>query len=790
MLTIAGTSHLVEQDGLDVSSTAAIEVAGPTVDKSVSEQLAEPKRVTTPTAATVDRAERDNAAVATNTETKAPAALAPARNNPLLAEQSLPVGALAFVATPRLPVSAPPFPIHNPEPAVAVVPSTPDGLAHVTAPILQTVVPPGLILQAGIVAAIVPPLDNSGSPSVLLAPNEIALQQALASYRSAKLAEAQTALDTLPSTAIERRILNWLIAVDYGDVGQDLTPVADWPGTSNVQRHRERALLRPGVSAERVIEVLGATVPSTHQGARALARAYVELGQPVKARDALAQLWRTEKLDGSVEAAIIKDFGALLTTADHRARMDRMLHADRVASAQRVATLAKSQALFAAWSAVIRKDRNALKLLDAVPSAERGAGHAFAKARFLRRTGKYKEAAIAMLAAPTDPAAYADPDSWWQERRVLSRELLDLDDAKTAYRLTAAHSAESPEMAADAEFHAGWYALRFLNDPAKAETHFARIAAFARGSTSLSRAHYWLGRTAEAAKSANAKMHFERAAAYPASFYGQLAAARLSRTDIPVATPLASLPNRRDFAARPMVKAIRALEKLSENQYADRLYRSLARSLNDPGELALLVDMASKRDLTLALRVAKTAANRGLPIGGLAHPTGVIPASADISGAGKALAYAIARQESEFNKGAVSRAGARGLLQLLPGTARDMARKAGLAFAPERLTTDAGYNATLGSAFLSDQLGRFSGSYVMTFAGYNAGPSRARDWANRYGDPRGKSVDEVVDWIERIPFTETRHYVQRVMENYQVYKMRLTGRFNIADDLVQGRKGS
>jgi soluble lytic murein transglycosylase len=240
------------------------------------------------------------------------------------------------------------------------------------------------------------------------------------------------------------------------------------------------------------------------------------------------------------------------------------------------------------------------------------------------------------------------------------------------------------------------------------------------------------------------------------------------------------LQDRRRFAALPMVDAIRTLERIGETKYADRLYRTLARQFDSPGELSLLVAQAKQRDITLALRTPRLPPIAACQSAVLAHPTGVIPAQADISGAGKALAYAIARQESEFNASAVSRAGARGLLQLLPGTARDMARKTGLAFAPERLTTDVAYNATLGSAFLSDQLGRFSGSYVMTFAGYNAGPKRARDWANRYGDPRGKSVEDVVDWIERIPFTETRNYVQRVMENYQVYKMRLTGRFSIA----------
>jgi soluble lytic murein transglycosylase len=189
----------------------------------------------------------------------------------------------------------------------------------------------------------------------------------------------------------------------------------------------------------------------------------------------------------------------------------------------------------------------------------------------------------------------------------------------------------------------------------------------------------------------------------------------------------------------------------------------------------------------MALKVAKAAANRGMDVGALTHPVGAVPPGAMIDGAGSALIYAIARQESEFNTGAVSPAGARGLLQLMPQTAQSLAGQSGLTYSAERLTNDVAFNAQLGSQFLAEQLGRFDGSYVLTFAGYNAGPSRARQWMEKYGDPRGKSVEEIVDWIERIPFQETRAYVQRVMENYQVYKAQLTGQSDIEADLRIGR---
>jgi soluble lytic murein transglycosylase len=370
----------------------------------------------------------------------------------------------------------------------------------------------------------------------------------------------------------------------------------------------------------------------------------------------------------------------------------------------------------------------------------------------------------------------------------LSRELVDQGDMKTAYEIVAAHTAESAANAAEAEFHAGWYALRGLNDPITAARHFARIADLAQGPMSLSRAYYWLGRAAEVGGPGNARDYFTRAATYGTTFYGQLAGERAGRANLNIAYPQPSAADRRNFASREAVSAIERLQEAGYDRYAETLYRDLAAQMTSPGELALLAMMAEKQgDHFIALKVGKIAGARGIDVGALSHPLGVIPDTANITGSGKALAYAIARQESEFNVGAISSAGARGLLQLMPGTAKQLAKKAGMTFSQARLTTDAGYNATLGAAFIGEQLGRFDGSYVLTFASYNAGPNRAAQWVAKYGDPRRKDVDAVVDWIERIPYAETRSYVQRVMENYEVYKMRISGKYDIVGDLVNGR---
>ncbi len=626
------------------------------------------------------------------------------------------------------------------------------------------------------------------------APAVEALKEGLDTLAAGDIAKARSIRDALPANTLDRHVLAWAVALHGGDkvpsgeIAATAKAMPGWPGLLALRRNSERALARENPGPQIVVQAFKGSQPLTPEGTVQLARSYVALGNIEAARSVLAPFWRTEKLDARSEMAIIAEFGPIVPAADHRFRMERMFYADRVNSALRVAQLAGARELADAWAATIRDDKAAPALLKAVPVAQRSAGFFFAEAEYWRKRKKYADAAAIVMKAPTDRNALVDPDAWWIERRVLSRELMDQGDMKTAYAIVAAHAAESPANAADAEFHAGWYALRGLNDPQTAARHFSRIAALAQGPISLSRAYYWLGRAAEAGGPGEAKAYFTRAAAYGTTFYGQLAGERIGHKGLSLASPEPTAADRTTFAGREAVNAIGRLEAAGHARFADVLYRDLAEQLTSPGEIALLAAMAQEQgNLHLALRIGKIAAARGIDVGALAHPLGAIPDEADISGSGKALAYAIARQESEFNAGAVSGAGALGLLQLMPDTAQQLAKKAGLPFSQLRLTSDAGYNATLGSAFLGEQLGRFDGSYVLTFAGYNAGPRRAAQWVARYGDPRGKDLDTVVDWIERIPYTETRSYVQRVMENYEVYKMLLTGTYDIAGDLVNGR---
>ncbi|MEO8667700.1 MAG: lytic transglycosylase domain-containing protein [Bauldia sp.] len=640
-----------------------------------------------------------------------------------------------------------------------------------------------------------PLAEVTGSRSALSA---VGLKVALQLLDDKDYSAALTAASGL-SDPVDSHIVQWLVLNSTGPgissarFAEMAKALAGWPVQTLVRRRFEQALGRESPSPVTVIRALGGSAPASDDGVALLAGAYVTVGRKSDAAAVIAPFWRDPKLSDELESTIRQEFGALLTPGDKKARMDALLYAERPNQALRAAKSlpADQQALADAVVAVAKKSSKAGALLDGLPaSAKRDPLATYARIQLLRRADKYEAAAKLLLAAPRDPKVLVNPDAWWVERRLVSRGLIDAGDARTAYKIAAAHSAQTSVMQAEAEFHAGWYALEFLHDPGLARPHFQRIEAVSTMPLSQSRAEYWLGRTAVAAgNTSDAGAHFKRAAAYPTTFYGQLALARLGASRLSINTPPA--PNaaaKARFSRLELVQAIKRLEEAKRSDRNEALYRYLAERLTDPTDIAQLTDLAEKNEShQLALHIGKTAWQRGLPVESLAYPTTAIPAGAKTSSVEKPMVYAIARQESAFNPGAVSGAGARGLLQLMPATAKHVAGTVGLPFSKDRLTSDPAYNATLGAAHLGDLVEKFGGSYVMTFASYNAGASRVYAWMKAYGDPRDPKVD-VVNWIELIPFTETRNYVQRVMENVQVYRARLgSPALKIESDLKRGK---
>ena len=392
----------------------------------------------------------------------------------------------------------------------------------------------------------------------------------------------------------------------------------------------------------------------------------------------------------------------------------------------------------------------------------------------LRHQGKIAEAAQALLSASFDTHKILDPEEWWVERRTLSRKLLDIGDARSAYRVVRdAVEPVKENSRVERVFMAGWIALRYLQDPVAAAGHFAHIQDVSSHSTSLARSHYWLGRTAEALdQPAGARAEYEAAARSQATYYGQLAHARLGLGALALAPPA---PLTDAVGERPeLLRALDVLYALNERSLAISFLAAVGEELNDVSMLTALGDLAERRqDPRGMLHLGKAALSRGLPLGNYAFPTvGVpryTPVGPRIEGA---LLLAIIRQESRFDPTALSSAHAIGLMQVTPPAGRNACKRFRCRYDGRRLRNDSSYNLQVGAAEVGGLLEDYGSSHILALAAYNAGRSRVQEWIRAFGDPRDPTVDPV-DWVERIPIMETRNYVQRVMENMQVYRARL-----------------
>ncbi|HVZ15313.1 MAG TPA: hypothetical protein VG894_12705, partial [Bauldia sp.] len=443
---------------------------------------------------------------------------------------------------------------------------------------------------------------------------------------------AMAAAYALPDK-LDLKLVDWLIAtggyagVPSSSIASLQKQVAGWPGQSLIRLRFEQALKREQPGSAAVIAALGGTTPVSDDGKIMLAAAYLDQGRSGDAAAIIQPLWRDGDFPQATETTIATKFGSLLRAADHKARMDRLLYAENSAAGLRAAQhLDKNQqALAKAVVLQIKNSSKAVAALDALPAAlKRDPLWLYSKVDALRTAGKLEDAGRLIQSAPHDAKALEAPDTWWVERRLLSRALVSAGDAKLAYQVAAGHAAESPGMKAEAEFHAGWYALEYLHDPVTATGHFANIAAISTLPLSLSRAEYWLGRAAEAAGNlASATTHYQRAAGYPTTFYGQLAISKLGGKALrlpPPPTPTSA--DRQNFEARDLVKVIRHLDAVGYDDRTPIFFRTLAEQITSPGEIALLTALADgDGNHQLALQLAKTAVSRGVPVDALAFPT-------------------------------------------------------------------------------------------------------------------------------------------------------------------------
>jgi soluble lytic murein transglycosylase len=651
-------------------------------------------------------------------------------------------------------------------------------------------------------AALPPPARKPIAPAAMAATaatsqaDTEALENDIELVRKRKPAEASQLAQGI-GDPVARKLAEWIIlrSDDNGATVERyrafLAANPSWPSQTFLRRRAEAALWDDHRDDDTVLGYFQNEKPLSAKGKFALAQALIAHGDRSGAERHVRDAWRNDSISGDVETTALDLFGPFITPGDHKARMDLMLYGSDTDAALRAAKRlgAAQMALARARIGVTKKAGNAKALLDAVPSElHSDPGYMFARIQQLRRDERFAEAAQLMIAAPRDPARLHNLDEWWIERRLLSRKMLDVGEHRSAYLIARDAALPARDIyKTEQEFTAGWIALRFLKDPATAAQHFARIGVGSVNPTALARAGYWQGRAAEAAgRSAEARQAYASAAEQSTSYYGQLARAKLGMPQLDInGAPGA---RGRGVERLEIVRAVALLYALDEREIAIPIFGDIGEN-GDPDAALGLGELASRNaDARAMLLVGKAALNRGLPFDHYAYPTVGIPAFPTVGPeVERSVVYAIARQESAFNQAVVSPANAYGLMQVTPDAGRYVTKKYGATFDLAKLKSDPVYNASIGAAELGGLLDDYRGSYIMTFAGYNAGRGSVRKWVERYGDPRAPKVD-AVDWVESIPFAETRNYVQRIMENLQVYRARFGGgsKLQIDADLHRG----
>ena len=660
------------------------------------------------------------------------------------------------------------------------------------APAAAPIAPPASNAAPIAAAANAPPLE-SAVPSTRL--DGSALAAAAALYRKGDLAGGD-ALAAPASDAAERLAFDWL-AVRLAPRPDDRRLAAfvaahpRWPGGDWIRSVQEAHLYADHPAADVVTARFAGEPPATPAGKLALARAALESGRRDAATAIVAPLWRNDDLDSWSETETLKTFAPLLSRADHKFRADRLLYAEKSGAALRAAALAGPDEVALAQARIAAANGPLTpRAVAAIPQPlQADPGLLFARVQDARRANRAREAAAWIAQAPTDAAALIDLDKWWSERRMVARELLDVGEPRLAFALCAAATPASIPAQVDADFHAGWIALRFLGEADEAARRFDAANAVAATPVSIARAGYWRGRAAEAlGRGDEARRFYERAAAFPIAYYGQLAAERLGRSGLALRAPAAVAAGE---ARNETTRVVAWLYAAGLDDVANALAQAAAGQWRDEAQLAgLAEEVAAHGDANAEVAFGKIVTERGFALDASAFPTIGMPQFAPLAGsADLPSVYAVARQESEFARQAASGMGAKGLMQILPSTAQDAARRAGVPFSAARLVADPAFNVQLGAAYLGQMIADQGGSAALALAAYNAGAGRVAQWVSAYGDPRAGKADPV-DWIERIPFDETRDYVERVSENIGVYRARFAATQGAANKTADRASGT
>lgn len=621
-----------------------------------------------------------------------------------------------------------------------------------------------------------------------------ALKTAIGALAKDDVREANTLREQI-SDPTARKLVDWFrlrhglgAASEYRDF---LAANPAWASPNLLTEKRDEVLFTQGGNSADIKSYFAHSAPTSGAGYAALASAHLAEGNKDEARRLAVHAWRNHDFSKSLEKGFLERFGSMLTRADHKWRLDRLLISDARWKSQKQAVVDQARRVLPHLPAAERKKAEARigVLFDTKKSRSAVAtlpaeevpdwGLVFHRIQALRRSGKVEKAASLMLSAPTQEALTVVPDVWWTERRTNAYAALRIGKPKLAYELVREAGPLSVNPLKDQAFMAGWIAQQYLDDPKMAEPHFETFYKAADGPLSRAKARYWMGRNAEArGDDAAARRYYQEATADPDTFHALLARQKLEPGTLAIIIEPPKAPSEAEARAFFNLDAARAViiaHQAGLNSSISRLFLlSLRQHLKTEPEAAMVAHLAEAiGDTQSAVRTAKTAIARGQNLYYYAYPVHPFPAYKPLRKPPEtAFLLGLARQETEFNTQIVSGAGAKGILQVMSVTAKHVCRDYKIKCDLGRLLKDPAYNTMLASAYVGDRMRDVRGSYILTLTSYNAGPGRTRQWLRQFGDPRDPGVDPI-DWIERIPIEETREYVGKVLSNIQIYRARL-----------------
>lgn len=580
----------------------------------------------------------------------------------------------------------------------------------------------------------------------------------------------------------------------FDELNLALTMLDGWPQTSKMRQRAEEIIELSALDARARVEWLDRSGPQTGAGKVALANALREVGDRARSDTVIKDVWRNHSLESDLQRVVLARYGQTLSQDDHRARADFLLWTGQTSAAEglKPQLAADYRKLVDARIALARRTRSVDAAIQAVPDhLQTHPGLLYERAKW-RRQKKVDGVSDLLRQIDGKDVPAAGRGKLWDERAIATREELKLRNYTRAYQLAAPHGMNTGADFAEAEWLAGWIALRLNGDATRSLGHFERMTAGVSSPVSLARGYYWTGRARDALGQAEpALAAYGAASTHKYTYYGQLASERMGDRQVDLgAPPVPTAEEIARFNDMPVVQGMRLLGEAGETESFRHFAFFLDDQLTNPVDYELLSELTNKyTSPDVGVRVGKAGLQKGVVAPGAAYPV-LNPAISRKPDVERAFVLAITRQESEFNPRAQSPVGARGLMQFMPATARNEARLRGMPYQQSWLTDDPAYNMTLGGLHLDTLLKQFGGSYIMTAAAYNAGPSRPNQWARDYGDPRTGQIDPI-DWVEFVPFSETRNYIQRVLENIQVYRQRLSGEpedIRLGEDLKRGRK--